>query len=114
MMRIDSSWSVLPQAPNIIVPRQRFETWTPVRPSVRSCMRSSLLAGGSRAMSVSRPGYSAGADDEETTVTNPAQAPLADSVLEALRAYDTPTICNAMEIVAPKRRLYGYTVKPLV
>nr|WP_276543038.1 RraA family protein [Bradyrhizobium elkanii] len=28
--------------------------------------------------------------------------------------YDTPTICNAMEIVAPERRLIGYTVKPLV
>jgi regulator of RNase E activity RraA len=40
--------------------------------------------------------------------------PLPDSVLEALRAFDTPTICNAMEIVAPERRLYGYTVKPLV
>src|SRR4051812_19997746 len=35
MMRIESSWSVLPQAPNIIVPRQSFETWTPVRPSGR-------------------------------------------------------------------------------
>jgi len=34
-MRIESSWSVLPQAPNIIVPRQSFETWTPVRPSGR-------------------------------------------------------------------------------
>ena len=49
-------------------------------------------------------------DDGETTVTEP----LADSVLEALRAFDTPTICNAMEIVAPERRLHGYTVKPLV
>jgi hypothetical protein len=35
MMRIESSWSVLPQAPNIIVPRQSSETWTPVRPSGR-------------------------------------------------------------------------------
>lgn len=34
--------------------------------------------------------------------------------LEALRAFDTPTICNALEIVAPERRLYGYTVEPLV
>src|SRR5215207_5263383 len=38
MMRIESSWSVLPQAPNIIVPRQSFETWTPVRPSGRYSM----------------------------------------------------------------------------
>src|SRR5687767_10284572 len=35
MMRTESSWSVLPQAPNIIVPRQSLETWTPVRPSGR-------------------------------------------------------------------------------
>src|SRR3954471_18951399 len=34
-MRIESSWSVLPQAPNIIVPRQSLETWTPVRPRGR-------------------------------------------------------------------------------
>ena len=30
------------------------------------------------------------------------------------KAYDTPTICNALEIVAPERRLTGFTVKPLV
>jgi regulator of RNase E activity RraA len=36
------------------------------------------------------------------------------SVLEALRRYDTPTICNALEIVAPERRLIGYTTRPLV
>ena len=33
--------------------------------------------------------------------------------LEALRALDTPTVCNALELVAPKRRGYGYTVDPL-
>lgn len=37
---------------------------------------------------------------------------------EALRAelmqLDTPTVCNALEIVAPDRRGYGYTVQPLV
>ena len=47
-------------------------------------------------------------------MTHPAKAPLADTVLEALRKFDTPTICNAMEIVAPERRLIGFTVKPLV
>jgi len=47
-------------------------------------------------------------------VTEPASAPLAPPVLEALARYDTPTICNAMEIVAPERRLIGYTTKPLV
>jgi regulator of RNase E activity RraA len=51
---------------------------------------------------------------EKTPVTNAAAAPLAPSVLEALARYDTPTICNAMEIVAPERRLIGYTTKPLV
>jgi regulator of RNase E activity RraA len=40
--------------------------------------------------------------------------PLPASLLEALGRYDTPTICNAMEIVAPDRRLMGYTTKPLV
>ncbi|QDM26906.1 RraA family protein [Tardiphaga sp. vice304] len=39
---------------------------------------------------------------------------LSAAVLEALGGYDTPTICNAMEIVAPERRLIGYTTKPLV
>ena len=47
-------------------------------------------------------------------MTDTATAPLPASVLEALRRYDTPTICNAMEIVAPERRLIGYTTKPLV
>ncbi len=45
---------------------------------------------------------------------NKHAAPLPASVLEALARYDTPTICNAMEIVAPERRLIGYTTKPLV
>ena len=47
-------------------------------------------------------------------MTKSASAPLPASVLEALARYDTPTICNAMEIVAPERRLIGYTTKPLV
>jgi regulator of RNase E activity RraA len=34
--------------------------------------------------------------------------------LAALTKLDTPTICNALEIAAPERRGYGYTVKPLV
>src|SRR5580692_3840109 len=47
-------------------------------------------------------------------VTNSTKAPLPASLLEALGRYDTPTICNAMEVVAPERRLIGYTTKPLV
>jgi len=50
----------------------------------------------------------------ENAVTTSASAPLPASVLEALARYDTPTICNAMEVVAPERRLIGYTTKPLV
>ena len=34
--------------------------------------------------------------------------------LAYLETVDTPTICNALEIVAPERRLHGYTVKPFV
>jgi regulator of RNase E activity RraA len=34
--------------------------------------------------------------------------------LEALRAFDTPTICNALEIVVPARRTIGFTRRPLV
>jgi regulator of RNase E activity RraA len=36
------------------------------------------------------------------------------ALLEKLKSVDTPTICNALEIVAPDRRLTGFTVKPLV
>src|ERR1700759_912559 len=50
----------------------------------------------------------------ENAVTNSASAPLPASLLEALGRYDTPTICNAMEVIAPERRLIGYTTKPLV
>lgn len=35
------------------------------------------------------------------------------SVIEALRALDTPTVCNAMEIVVPERRGYGFTTSHL-
>ncbi len=41
-------------------------------------------------------------------------APLEPAVLDALRALDTPTVCNALEVVAPARRGHGYTVFPLV
>src|SRR3954447_4090658 len=39
MMRIDSSWSGLPQEPNIMAPRHSSLTETPVRP--RTCRRTS-------------------------------------------------------------------------
>lgn len=40
--------------------------------------------------------------------------PLPAAVLEALGRYDTPTICNALEIVAPGRRAIGFTTRQLV
>src|SRR5579864_7209551 len=52
--------------------------------------------------------------EEINAVTTSASAPLPASLLEALARYDTPTICNAMEVIAPERRLIGYTTKPLV
>jgi regulator of RNase E activity RraA len=39
--------------------------------------------------------------------------PLPKSQFEFLRSIDTPTVCNLLEIVAPERRGYGYTVKHL-
>src|SRR3954469_24957644 len=38
MILIDSSWSGLPHAPNIIAPRQNWLTETPVRPNGRCSM----------------------------------------------------------------------------
>ena len=35
------------------------------------------------------------------------------ATLDALRGIDTPTICNALEVVAPARRGHGDTVEPL-
>jgi hypothetical protein len=40
--------------------------------------------------------------------------PFTWSDLEALRQYDTPTICNGLELVAPERRAIGFTVEPMV
>jgi len=40
--------------------------------------------------------------------------PLDPSLFDKLAAVDTPTICNALEIVAPERRGHGYTTRPLV
>ncbi len=34
--------------------------------------------------------------------------------IAALAALDTPTVCNALEVVAPERRTYGFTRRPLV
>lgn len=39
---------------------------------------------------------------------------LKPELLEKLATYDTPTICNALEVVDASRWLTGFTVKPLV
>jgi len=41
-------------------------------------------------------------------------APLTEADRSALIGFDTPSICNALEIVAPERRAKGFTVRPLV
>ena len=46
---------------------------------------------------------------EETPMTE-----LTDALRAELQSMDTPTACNALEILAPKRRGYGYTTEPLV
>jgi len=38
--------------------------------------------------------------------------PLSTDVLAALGDLDTPTVCNALEVVAPERRGHGYTTVP--
>ena len=39
---------------------------------------------------------------------------LSQEQLDALARFDTPTVCNALEIVAPERRALGFTSEPLV
>lgn len=39
---------------------------------------------------------------------------LSESLIQDLQSIDTPTVCNALELVAPERRGYGYTTQPLV
>jgi regulator of RNase E activity RraA len=39
---------------------------------------------------------------------------LTPSLIAELQAFDTPTVCNALEVVAPRRRGHGYTTEPLV
>src|SRR5580704_10630107 len=34
--------------------------------------------------------------------------------LEILKRWDTPTICNGLELVVPERRAIGFTIEPMV
>jgi regulator of RNase E activity RraA len=40
--------------------------------------------------------------------------PFTRADLETLRQWDTPTICNGLELVVPARRALGFTVEPMV
>ncbi len=40
--------------------------------------------------------------------------PFTAADLEVLKQWDTPTICNGLEIIAPERRAIGFTVEPMV
>jgi regulator of RNase E activity RraA len=39
---------------------------------------------------------------------------LTDTLIAELQTMDTPTVCNALELLVPQRRGYGYTSQPLV
>ncbi len=41
-------------------------------------------------------------------------AELSEELAGALKALDTPTVCNALEVVDPSRRARGFNIKPLV
>ena len=90
MIRIESSWSGLPQAPNIIAPRHSGLTFTPVRPRVRRSMRETYRrrATARRRRSCTGPGASS-AIDRLASVTGHATGD-ADG-----------------EVVAPKNRAAG-------
>ncbi len=43
-----------------------------------------------------------------------AERPFTKADLDVLAQWDTPTICNGLEITSPERRAFGYTVEPMV
>jgi len=50
----------------------------------------------------------------EATTMEPTMANPTAEDLKTLTQWDTPTICNALEIVVPERRGHGFTTEPLV
>jgi hypothetical protein len=40
--------------------------------------------------------------------------PFTAADLDGLKRWDTPTICNGLELIAPERRAVGFTVEPMV
>lgn len=43
-----------------------------------------------------------------------AERPFTLADLETLKQWDTPTICNGLELIVPERRAIGFTVEPMV
>ena len=43
-----------------------------------------------------------------------AERPFTQADLDVLAQWDTPTICNGLEIVVPERRAIGFTVEQMV
>jgi regulator of RNase E activity RraA len=41
------------------------------------------------------------------------EQPLTEAELAALRKFDTPTVCNALEILVPERRILGFTTRSM-
>ena len=39
---------------------------------------------------------------------------LNEQLIQELQTMDTPTVCNALEVLIPKRRGYGYTTSNLI
>ena len=39
---------------------------------------------------------------------------LDEALIKKLQTVDTPTVCNALELLIPKRRGYGFTTSQLV
>ena len=43
-----------------------------------------------------------------------AERPFTAADLETLKRWDTPTICNGLEVIVPERRAIGFTVEPVI
>src|SRR4051812_3835494 len=84
MMRMDSSWSVLPQSPNIIAPRHRGLTLTPVVPRLRSSMAPHLVDRREAGVETIARGAQVQAPDANTLRPGKADR-LVEVVVESLR-----------------------------
>jgi len=50
----------------------------------------------------------------KSTIRAAVMFELSETLITELQSMDTPTVCNALELLVPERRGYGYTTKPLV